>query len=80
MDKENYRWERIKRLLKELRYELERGMMEREIDEHLMYRFYIPFSSNIQDGAVFCEFRTRPVTRHCINPDDFQPRLRLVKS
>lgn len=77
---ENIRWERIKRMLKELRHEIERGMIEREIDEELGYRFYVPISSKIPGGVVFCEFRTRPVPRHFMHPDDMEPRLKLVKS
>jgi hypothetical protein len=79
-DQVNVRWERIKRMLDELRYEIERGMMEREIDEHLGYRFYVPISQKIPDGVVFCEFRTRPIPRGYMNPDDLTPRLKLVKS
>lgn len=75
----NIRKERIERLLEELRYEIERGMMEREIDETLGFRFYVPISSKIPDGVVFCEFRTRPIHRHMMNPMDMQPRLKLVK-
>lgn len=77
---EGYRAERIERLLKELRYEIERGMMEREIDEHLGYRFYVPISHSLPEGVVFCEFRTLPIPRHCMHPDDLRPRLKLVKS
>jgi hypothetical protein len=73
------RWERIKRMLKELRYEIERGMMQRELDEYLGYRFYVPISNKIPDGVVFCEFRTRPIPRHCMHPDDIEPRLKVVK-
>jgi hypothetical protein len=76
----NFRFERVQRLLEELRYEVERGMMEGDVDEHLGYRFYVPVSKKIPDGVVFCEFRTRPIHRHHMNPDDMQPRLRLVKS
>jgi hypothetical protein len=79
-ENENPRWGRIKRMLKELRYEVERGMMEHELDEELGYRFYVPISNKIPDGVVFCEFRTRPVPRHFMHPDDLQPRLKLVKS
>jgi hypothetical protein len=80
VENENPRWGRIKRMLKELRYEVERGMMEHELDEELGYRFYVPISNKIPDGVVFCEFRTRPVPRHFMHPDDLQPRLKLVKS
>lgn len=74
------RKERIEKLLHELRYEVERGMMEADIDETMGFRFYVPISKVIPDGVVFCEFRTRPVPRHAMHPDDLQPRLRLVKA
>jgi hypothetical protein len=79
MDDTNFRRERIEKLLTELRYEIERGMLERDIGEEFTFRFYVPLSNKIKDGVVFCEFRTRPVPRHCMSPDDMQPRLRLVK-
>jgi hypothetical protein len=79
MDITNFRKERIEKLLNELRYEVERGMMEQDIEEELGFRFYVPISRKIPDGVVFCEFRTRPVPRHAMHPDDMQPRLRLVK-
>lgn len=75
----NVRMERIARLLKELRYEVERGMMEGEVDETIGYRFYVPVSKRIHDGVVFCEFHTRPIHRGNMHPDDIQPRLRVVK-
>ena len=79
-DPTNFRRERIEKLLHELRYEVERGMMERDIDETMGFRFYVPISNAIPDGVVFCEFRTRPVPRHAMHPDDLQPRLRVVAS
>ena len=75
----NIRRERIERLLNELRYEVERGMLEHEIDEEMGFRFYVPLSRKIPDGVVFCEFRTRPIARHGMHPDDFGPRLKVVK-
>ena len=75
----NFRMERIERLLRELRYEVERGMMEREIDEQLGFRFVVPISNIIKDGVVQCEFRTRPMPRGAMAIDDLQPRLRVVK-
>lgn len=62
-DKPNYRRERIERLLDELRYEITRGMMEKEVDESLVYVFFVPVSSTLKEGVVQCEFRTRPVHR-----------------
>lgn len=75
----NLRRERIEKLLHELRYEVERGMMERDIDEEMGFSFYVPISNKIPDGVVFCEFRTRPIPRLAMSPENIQPRLRLVK-
>ncbi len=75
----NVRQERIEKLLHELRYEIERGMMEREIEEEMGFRFYVPISQAIHGGVVFCEFRTRPIPRYEMNPNDLRPRLQLVK-
>jgi hypothetical protein len=73
--------ERIERLLHELRYEIERGLIEREIAEEMTFRFIFPISHKIPDGVVFCEFRTRPTPRYNIMGDLElnQPRLRVVK-
>lgn len=79
-DATNFRRERVEKLLHELRYEVERGILERDIDETLGFRFYVPLSNSIPDGVVFCEFRTRPVPRYMMSPDDLQPRLKLVKT
>lgn len=75
----NVRQERIERLLRELEYEVSRGMLEKDIGEELTFRFYVPISNKIPDGVVFCEFRTRPVPRHYMNPADLRPRLQLVR-
>lgn len=77
-DPTNFRRERIEKLLHELRYEIERGMLERDIGEELTFRFYVPLSQKIPDGVVACEFRTRPVPRYHMAIDDMQPRLRVV--
>lgn len=78
-DPTNFRQERIEKLLHELRYEVERGMMERDIPEEMGFRFYVPLSNKIPDGVVFCEFHTRPIPRYQMSPGDLQPRLRVVK-
>jgi hypothetical protein len=78
----NVRQERIGRLLNELRYEIERGMMEREIGEEMTFQFVVPISSKIPDGVVWCRFNTRPVHRHDVLGYDmtlYEPRLKLVK-
>lgn len=75
------RQERIEKLLHELEYEVTRGMMEREIAEELFFRFFVPSSSKIPNGVVWCEFKTRPTFRENMPMEhDFQPRLRVVKS
>lgn len=51
---------RIERLLQELQYEITRGMMEREIEEEMGFRFLVPVSRHFPNGVVECEFRTRP--------------------
>lgn len=76
---DQYRRERIERLLTELRYEIERGMIEREVDETLTFSFYVPLSHAIPDGVVRCEFRTRPIPRYLMGREDMAPRLRLAK-
>lgn len=61
-DPTNFRTERIEKLLHELRYEVERGMMEGDLkDETIYFRFYVPISRSIPDGVVMCEFHTRPI-------------------
>ena len=49
-DPTNFRQERIEKLLHELRYEVERGMMKRDIPEEMGFRFYVPISNNIPDA------------------------------
>lgn len=78
-DATNFRRERIEKLLNELRYEVERGMLERDIEETMGFRFYVPISQAIPDGVVLCEFKTRPIHRGMMDMSDLQPRLRLVK-
>lgn len=75
----NFRRERIEKLLYELRYEIERGMVEAEIDETLTFEFIVPISRSIPDGVVSCQFRTRPVPRYAVVGADLKPRLKLVK-
>jgi hypothetical protein len=79
-DATNFRRERIEKLLRELHYEVVRGMMERDIEEEMGFRFYVPISHNIPDGVVFCEFRTRPIPHHAMSPEDLRPRLKVVSA
>lgn len=77
---QNYRQERIERLLHELRYEVERGMMEGDIDETLCFAFFVPLSKSIPKGVVRCVFQTRPIPHHLADPCDMaSPKLRIVK-
>jgi hypothetical protein len=78
-DAKAYRMERIERLLRDLQYEITRGMLEREIDETLTFQFYVPISQAIPDGVVACRFETRPIPRWHMDPLDVQPRLKVVK-
>ena len=77
----NYRMERITRLLHELRYEVERGLMEREIDETLKFEFIYPNSQSIPGGRVHGVFSLRP--KHAyelrIGQEIDEPRLKVVK-
>jgi hypothetical protein len=76
MSKDNYRLERIERLLKELEYEVVRGMVDNEIDETITFRFRVPISRHIKDGIVECQFTTRPMLPYFDDPT--KDRLRLV--
>lgn len=78
-DTTNFRMERIEKLLRELEYEVTRGMMEKDIDETLGFEFYVPISARIPDGVVRCSFRTRPIPRYEMRPAFTQPRLQIVK-
>ncbi len=80
MGEDNYRMQRIERLLKELRYEVERGMLEREIEEQIGFSFVVPMSKHFKNGVVHCEFRTRPVQHMAYLGGDLQePKLRVVQ-
>ena len=75
----NIRQERIERLLRELEYEVTRGMLEKEIGEEMGFQFYVPISSKIPDGVVSCQFRTRPIHRSNMQHGDMTPRLKIVR-
>lgn len=80
-DELNIRMERIQRLLGELRYECERGMMENEVDETFHYQFFVPISRSLEGGVVMCRFETRPILAAHMpwNGGDYEPRLKVVK-
>lgn len=70
--------ERIERLLYELQYEVTRGMIEREIDEYLSFKFTVPTSRKFTNGSTLCEFKTTPVPHERYVPH-LEPKLRVVK-
>lgn len=51
----------------------------RDIDETMIFEFYVPISQAIPDGVVRYAFQTRPVPRYYMSRDAIEPRLRLVK-
>lgn len=63
-DPTNFRKERIEKLLYELRYEIERGIMEQDIDDRLGFQFIVPISNSVLNGIVHCDFRTRPMAHY----------------
>ena len=75
------RMDRISRLFHELRYEIERGFMEGEVDESLVFEFIVPVSRELKGGSVHCRFESRPVHRDSIYENSlmFEPRLRVIK-
>ena len=73
------RMERIERLLRELEYDVTRGILGREIDEEIGFRFLVPNSRKIPNGLVFCEFRTRPTPPYEAASYLYEPlKLRIV--
>lgn len=75
------RKERIERMLHELRYEVEVGMLQGDIDESIGFEFFVPTSKAILNGVVHCSFRTRPMHRQYAlgHMGMDEPRLKLVK-
>lgn len=74
-----FRLERVEKLLQEIQYEVTRGMMEGELEEEIAFWFAVPVSKKIPNGAVMCEFRTRPMPRGAFSFLEFEPRLKVVK-
>jgi len=71
------RMKRIERLLDDLRYEVERGFMENEIEECIGFEFIVPVSRKITNGMILCRFETKPIDARYAA---LQPRkLKLVK-
>lgn len=79
MSDEDFRKERIEKLLNELVYEVRRGIMEREIGEEMTFHYILPISNKIPNGVVVMRFITRPMPRDSYTPDPLPPRLHIVK-
>lgn len=72
--------ERIEKLLFELQYEIEVGMMQGEIDETLSFQFIVPVSKTMPEGVVMCRFNTRPMHKqNAFGIGLEEPRLKVVK-
>lgn len=54
---DNYREERINRLLHELKYEITRGIMERDIPVDMTFRYHFPFGNK----TVLIEMTSREI-------------------
>jgi len=75
-DGANIRRERIERLLRELEYEVTRGVMDREIEPQMGWSKIMPGGPT---GEVVAEFRVRPLARGQWHMDDRSPpRLYVV--
>ncbi len=72
---DNFRVERIKKLLQELEYEVKRGLMECEIEEEMSYQFIFPRSRRLSNGVVQCVFFMQPTRDY---PVYEQPYLKIV--
>lgn len=71
------RLERIERLIRELEYEVARGLMEREIEPRMGFQKIIPLDGN---RYALIRFDVHPTTNvwHYA-PDEIKPHLRTVK-
>lgn len=73
------RKERIEKMLHELRYEIQVGMLQSDIEETIGFEWIVPISKSIPNGVVLCSFRTRPAPAYYADPNNLEPRLRVVK-
>jgi hypothetical protein len=74
------RAERIVKMLHELRYEIEVGMMQGDIEESMRFTFIVPISKSMPEGVVVCRFETRPMHKqNAFGIGLEEPRLRIVK-
>lgn len=75
MSDPGYRKDRIERLLQEVRYEVERGVLGREIPETLGFEFVIPVSKEGDDWCVQFVVRMKPMPRWQIASDTRKLKL-----
>jgi len=73
-----YRQDRIERLLGDLRHEIERGVINHEISEHLSFKFMVPMSKEGPAYVVKCQFELRPIERKLMDLDFDAGRLRVI--
>ena len=77
IDTKQHRINRIDILLYELKYEVTRGIMEGDIEEHMTYEFFIPQSKELKGGIIQCTFNTKPTFYNTALYNE--PKLRVVK-
>lgn len=77
----NFRLERIEKLMHELRHEITRGIMENEIEETMTFNFVVPVSRIFPKGCVCFRLETRPMPTYQARPFDVceTPELRVIK-
>jgi len=71
------RRERIERLLRELEYEVTRGVMEREIEPRMGWSKILPGGPT---GYVMARFEVRPSDGNEFTSEPQMPRLYVVKN
>lgn len=76
-DDASFRRDRIERLLRELEYEITRGVMGREIEPRMGMEKIIPGGPT---GYVTMRFDVRPSDGRSFMSGDQMPRLRVVGS
>lgn len=70
------KFEKIERLLSELKHEITTGLVQGEIPEYLTYSFIFPESRHISGAQVKCDFTLRPQVIQAVEIP--RPELRLV--
>lgn len=65
-----FRFERIKKILNELTYEVQRGIHEKDTHEKIGYQ-QILNSNEVNDGLLVLRFETQPMTRRAFEEGQF---------